>query len=246
MGRHAARGRGAGRHFQKGAVVRHCDGEPGRRPSGLTDVRRACGAAAPAGKWVRPVLVRVRFASGQGYDADMKIERPSPTEYAAWYESYVARVQDADVLVAFERQPAEIGRALAAVSEEQAGFRYAPDKWTVREVLGHLIDCERIFGYRALCIARGDVTPLPGFDENAYAAHAGHDRYRLTELLSEFEVLRGSHVSMLAHLDSGAFLRVGTANDHPVSVRALTFIMVGHARHHLAILATRYGIGAGA
>lgn len=176
----------------------------------------------------------------------MKIARPAATEYAAWYESYVARVQDDDVLIAFERQPTEIGRALATVSKERAGFRYAPDKWTVREVLGHLIDCERVFGYRVMCMARGDATPLPGFDENGYAAHAGHDRYPLAELLAEFEALRRSHVSMLAHLDGDALVRAGTANGHRVSVRALIFIMVGHVRHHLAILATRYGIGGGA
>lgn len=173
----------------------------------------------------------------------MKIERPSATEFASWYQSYVARVGNEDVIEALGRQAADIRNALAAATQDQAGFRYAPGKWSVREVLGHLIDAERVFGYRAMRIARGDTTPLPGFDENAYAAHAGHDRYPLAELLAEFEALRKSHVSMLTHLDGDALMRVGTANGQPVSVRALVFIMVGHARHHLEILATRYGIG---
>jgi hypothetical protein len=176
----------------------------------------------------------------------MKIERPAPGEYHPAFERYVSRVPEDDVLPALERQPSEIRAALGGLSAERAGFRYAPNKWSIREVLGHVTDAERVFGYRALCVARGDATPLPGFEENDYAAAGGHDRYALTDLLDEFEHLRRSNASMLAHLDGTAVLRVGSANGSPVSVRGLAYIMVGHVRHHLGVLASRYGVPGGA
>jgi hypothetical protein len=175
----------------------------------------------------------------------MKIDRPAPSEYHPAFQRYVSRVSEDDVLPALEKQPAELRAALGGLTEEQAGFRYAPGKWSIREVLGHVTDAERVFGYRALCVARGDVTPLPSFEENDYAANAGHDRYALRELLDEFEHLRRSNVSMLSHLDGGAILNVGNANGSPVSARALASIMVGHVRHHMAVLAEKYGIRGG-
>ena len=176
----------------------------------------------------------------------MKIDRPAPSEYHPAFERYVSRVSEIDALPALERQPAEMRALLGGLSEERAGFRYAPGKWSIREVLGHVTDAERVFGYRALCVARGDATPLPGFEENDYAANAGHDRYALREILDEFELLRRANVSMLAHLDGGAVLSVGSANGSPVSARALAYIMVGHVRHHLAVLASKYGVAGGA
>ena len=173
----------------------------------------------------------------------MRIERPSAGEYDPYYQGYVSRIAEDDVLPLLARQPGEIRTALASVSEEQSGFRYAPGKWTVREVIGHLIDTERVFGYRAMSIARGEAGALPGFDENAYTANAGHDRCRLSSLVDEFDALRRSHVALFLHLDREAAARIGTANGRPISVRALSFIMVGHARHHLATLASRYGVG---
>ena len=172
----------------------------------------------------------------------MKIERPAPGEYDPAFERYVSRVPEDDALPALARQPAQVRAALEGVSGERAGFRYGPDKWSIREVVGHFTDTERVFGFRALSFARGDSTTLPGFEENDYAAAAGHDRYALADLVAEFEALRRSHVSMLAHLDSAAVLRTGTANGRPVSVRALAFIMVGHVRHHLGVLASKYGV----
>lgn len=174
----------------------------------------------------------------------MIIERPGPDEYAPFYAGYISLVTEADVLPALERQPSELRAALTSVSEERAAFRYAPGKWSVREVVGHMIDVERVFGFRAMSIARGETAPLPGFDENAYAASSGHDRYSVADLAAEFHALRTSHVSMLAHLDRTAATRRGTANGLPISVRALAFIMLGHARHHLGTLASRYGVGA--
>ena len=174
----------------------------------------------------------------------MKIERPSPGEYPAPFERYISLVTEDDALPVLARQPDEVRAALEGVSDDRAGFRYGPDKWSIREVVGHFTDAERVFGFRAMTFARGDKTPLPGFEENDYAAIAGHDRYALPDLVTEFEVLRQSNVSMLSHLDPQAISRVGTANGSPVSVRALAFIMAGHVRHHLGVLAGKYGVPA--
>ena len=174
----------------------------------------------------------------------MKIGRPGAGEYDAAFERYVSRVPEVDALPALERQPAEVRAAVGALSPDRAGYRYGPGKWSVRELVGHVTDTERVFGYRALCVARGEGASLPGFEENDYAANAGHDRYALPDLLAEFEAVRRANVSMLAHLDETAVLRIGKANGLPISVRALAFIMVGHVRHHLAVLADKYGIRA--
>jgi hypothetical protein len=173
----------------------------------------------------------------------MIIGRPSASEYAPFYEGYVQHVGEEDVLHALERQPADYRAALTSVPDSRAGFRYAPGKWSVREVVGHVIDTERVFGFRAMSIARGEKGRLPGFEQEDYVTNGGHERYALPDLVVEFEALRRSHVSMLKHLDPAAWTRVGTANELAISVRALAFIMVGHARHHLATLRSHYGVG---
>lgn len=172
--------------------------------------------------------------------------RPEPAEYAADFQRYVSRVPEVDILAALELQAGEVREALARVPGGREGYRYEPGKWSIREVVGHFLDAERVFGCRALCIARGDTTSLPGFDEGEYAKKAGHDRVPLASLLAEFESLRESHELMLTHLEPAAWNRIGTANGHPVSARALAYIMVGHVRHHLAVLESRYGVGASA
>ena len=176
----------------------------------------------------------------------MKIGRPSPSEYNAAFERYVKRVPEDDALPALSRQPAEIRAVVGSLSPERASYRYAPGKWTVRELIGHVTDSERVFGYRALCVARGEAAALPAFEEKGYAANAGHDRYDLPDLVEEFEIVRRANVSMLKHMDEKAILRIGTANGLPISVRALAFIMIGHVRHHLGVLAEKYGIGSAA
>ena len=181
-----------------------------------------------------------RFAD----NAVMKIGHPAATEYDTAFERYVSRVPEDDALPALQRQPAVLSATVGSLSPERAGYRYAPGKWSVRELIGHVTDTERIFGYRALCVARGEAAPLPGFEQVDYAAHAGHDRYTLPELLDEFEAVRRANVSMLSHLDETAVLRIGKANGLPISVRALAYIMVGHVRHHLGVLGDKYGIRA--
>lgn len=173
----------------------------------------------------------------------MKIERPVSGSYLPYFDTYISQVHEDDVLDVLGRQTADVRQRLGGLSEERAGFRYAPGKWSVREVLGHLIDSERVFAYRALSIARGDTNSLPGFDEGVFAANSGHDRYRLSDLLDEFEAMRTSNVSMLSHLDEQSLARVGIANSNPTVVRAIPWIMAGHVRHHLGVLAEKYSIG---
>jgi hypothetical protein len=167
------------------------------------------------------------------------MHRPAPSEYAPYYGKYISLVQEDDVLAALEAQLGELLPLLRAVPEGRAGDRHPPYTWSIKEVVGHLTDCERVFGYRALRFARGDATPLPGFDENAYARAAEFDRVPLTALVAEFEALRRSHVGMFRNLPDEAWSRAGEANDSAVSVRAIASILVGHARHHETILRRR-------
>lgn len=172
----------------------------------------------------------------------MRIDRPAAGEYAPYFERYVSRVPEADALSVLERQRAEVRAAFAGVPEAKGGYRYAPGKWSVRELFGHVIDTERIFAYRALCIARGETAPLPGFEQDPYVANAGHDRWTLAELLDDFDAVRGTNLAMLSHLDETAVRRVGTSSGHATSVRAIAYILAGHVRHHLGVLAEKYGV----
>ncbi len=167
---------------------------------------------------------------------------PNPDEYAPFYSGYVQRQIGTDVLLRLPEQAAEVERRFAAVPPEREGWRYAEGKWSVRQVLGHVIDAERVFGYRAMCIARGESKPLPGFDENEYVANAPFQHLAVADLLREFLALRAGHVLLFSHLSPADWSRLGNANGHPVSVRALPYIMAGHVHHHLEILATRYGV----
>lgn len=166
--------------------------------------------------------------------------RPTPAEYASFYEPYVAQVPEDDVLGALREQLDDTLRLLAGISEDESLVRHPPYTWSTREVVGHLIDTERVFGYRALRFARGDATALPGFDEGLYARNSGADRTPLAELAEEFAALRKSHVQLFKHLDEEAWSRGGEANRNPVTVRALAYLIVGHVRHHAAILRKRF------
>lgn len=171
------------------------------------------------------------------------MSRPSETEYAPFYAGYVSLVPEADVLGALEAQAEEFERLAASVPAEKERHRYAEGKWSVREVVDHLTDAERVFGYRAFCFSRGERAALPSFDENAYVAAARSDGVPVCELVEEFVLVRRSNLALLGRLTEAEWGRVGTASAKPVSVRALAFIMVGHPRHHLGILRDRYGVG---
>jgi hypothetical protein len=165
--------------------------------------------------------------------------KPDPTEYAPYYARYVALVPEDDIVAALERELGATLALLRSVSEAQAGVLHPPYTWSTNQVVGHLADCERVFGYRALRIARADATPLAGFDENAYAREADFDQHPLAELAAEFEAVRRSHLWLFRHLPEAAWSRRGVANSSEVSVRALAYILVGHERHHTAILRKR-------
>jgi hypothetical protein len=167
------------------------------------------------------------------------MHRLSSTEYAPDYEKYIALVPEEDIQTVMEAQLGEMLALLRPVPEAQGCQRHPPYTWSIKEVVGHLTDTERIFGYRALRFARGDTTALPGFDENVYVRGADFDRCSLGSLVSEFEAIRRSHLGLFHNLSTAAWSRSGEANGSPVSVRALAYILVGHARHHTAILRKR-------
>lgn len=168
------------------------------------------------------------------------MNRPLETEYAPDYGSYVAYVSENEILPVLRSQIDELDVLLDHVTPERETYRYADGKWSIREIVGHLIDGERVFGYRALCIARGETRSLPGFDQDEYMTSAPYDRVDLEDLLSEFRLVRLSNIAMFRNLDEAAWTRIGTANDNQISVRALAFIMAGHLRHHMGVLREQY------
>jgi hypothetical protein len=167
------------------------------------------------------------------------MHRPLATEHAPYFEKYIALVPEGDVLAVLQGQLTETLAFLRSIPEPEGNRRHPPFTWSIKEVVGHLTDTERIFGYRALRFARGDATPLPGFDENAYVRAAEFDRRALGDLVDEFEALRRSHLCLLRNLPEEAWSRAGRANDNGVSVRALAYIIAGHTRHHMAIVRQR-------
>ena len=171
----------------------------------------------------------------------LRISKPEPDEYAEYYGKYVKQVGD-DALATLRSSSAATARLLSGVAEPQAMFRYAPGKWCVKEVLGHIIDAERVFAYRAMSIAREDATPLPGFDENAWLPAGRFDRRALQDLVAEYQAVRAATLALFASFDESALGRRGTASNQPVSVRGLAHIIAGHELHHVALLRERYGL----
>ncbi len=165
--------------------------------------------------------------------------RPGRDEYPRYYDRYIDLVPEDDVVRALADQASEVRALLENVPESVGHIHHAPYTWSVKEVVGHLTDCERIMGYRALRFSRGDSTPLPGFEENDYVRAAGFDRTLLRDLTDEWLAVRQGHRCLFRSLDADAWARRGEANGNPVTVRALAYIIVGHTRHHVAILRNR-------
>ena len=166
--------------------------------------------------------------------------QPQTTEYNPYYGKYLSLVPEGDVVDTLGRQIEETLAFLRGLSEEQGDSRYAPDKWSVKEVVGHVLDSERIFGYRALRFARNDQTALPGYEQDDYVRAGNFDKRQLSELADEFEHLRRANLFMLRSLEEEAWLRRGLANDSEVSVRALAYIIAGHETHHMQIIREKY------
>jgi uncharacterized damage-inducible protein DinB len=177
--------------------------------------------------------------------ATLAIARPNPDEYFEYYGKYIALVPDEDALSLLRDQFEDTLVLLRPLDEVRSRHRYAPGKWSVKEVVGHLTDAERIFAYRALRIARADTTPIEGFDENAYVPAGRFDERPLDDLIEDYERVRDATLSLFSGLDEEALVRRGTANDKTISVRAIAWIIAGHELHHRAILMDRYAIGKG-
>lgn len=169
-----------------------------------------------------------------------RYDRPDQTEYPPFYGGYIAGVPDGDVVAMLEQQDEDTMQLLKGVPEPQGSFAYAPGKWTLKEVMAHVIDAERVFSYRALRIARGDQTPLPGFDEKAWVPNSGANARTLADLLGELRAVRAATLELLRHLPKEAAARKGNASGKDVTVRALAWIIAGHERHHVRIIRERY------
>jgi len=172
-----------------------------------------------------------------------RVTAPGPDEYGPSYADYVSRVPaGVDILDLLERQRESTLGRLARLPESRGVYRYAPGKWSIKEVVLHMSDTERVMAYRALRVGRGDQTPLPGFDENVYAPASGADAVPLAELAQALSDVRRATLALFRHLPPEAWTRRGTASGTPVSVRALAWIIAGHEHHHVEVLGERYGV----
>lgn len=170
-----------------------------------------------------------------------QIPPPAIDEYAPFYADYVQRAaQRDDVYTTLSHQINEIHAALDSLSDSQACFKPGPQEWSIKEVMGHLNDVERVFSYRLLRVSRGDATPLPGFEQEDYVRAAGFDRYSLSDLVGEFEWLRKANAIAIGHMTDDAMNCRGTASGYTVSARALIYMLIGHVDHHMASLQEKY------
>src|SRR5437879_10724708 len=171
------------------------------------------------------------------------MKRPEASEYADYYANYVSKVPGTDVLSVLESQRLQMLQLFAGRSERDGSFRYAPGKWTVKEVLGHITDTERIFAYRALRIARGDRTPLAGFEQDDYIRNSPFASRPFPEIIEDYIAVRRATLTLFRNLDETAWMRRGIANNTEISVRALAYITAGHELHHRRILEEKYFAG---
>jgi DinB superfamily len=166
---------------------------------------------------------------------------PGRNEAASYYYKYIDRISGDDIVGILDAQKDEALAFLKRISEEESLHQYAPDKWSIRGVLSHVNDTERVFAFRALWFARGFDSPLPSFDQDASSVEAGADETSWAGHLEDFRAVRSATVSLLRNLPAGAWARTGIASDNPFSVRAIAYIAAGHLAHHLAVIRERYG-----
>lgn len=168
------------------------------------------------------------------------IPRPAADEFNPYYAPYIALVPDGNLMEILARQSRDFGALIKTIPEGRGSFRYEPSKWSVNQVVGHVNDAERIFTYRALCFSRGEQAHLPSFDEKAYAPASAADQRHVADLGAEFEAIRAATVALFGGMTETMLTHRGIASDHPVSVRAIAYIVAGHCFHHAAILKARY------
>lgn len=170
----------------------------------------------------------------------ISIARPAPSEYAPYFGQYIAQVPEGDVLQILERQIEETVALLGDLPPEMATHRYAPGKWSVNQVVGHLSDTERVFAHRALRFSRGDRQPLPGFEQDDYVNRANFDDRSLNDVTEEFRWVRGASMALFGSMNEAMLRRRGIASGVEFTVRAIPYILAGHERHHLTVLRERY------
>lgn len=168
------------------------------------------------------------------------MRRPEKTEYAEYYDRYVSLVPETDIVTALIEQASEVEAVFRSIPEEKGTYAYAPGKWTIKELLGHLSDGEQVFAYRALRFACGDATPLPGFDQDPFVENGNSNNTSMDDLLDEFLALRKASSLFFKNLPEEAWDKVGVASDNAISVRALAYNLVGHVRHHIKVLKEKY------
>ena len=170
----------------------------------------------------------------------LDMTRPGTNEYASYYEGYVSKVPEGDILAVMRSESERMAELLSALSPEQADHRYEAGKWSVKEVVGHIIDTERMFGYRAHCFAREDPAPLPGFEQDDYARSSNAGSRSMQELVEELRAVSQSNLAFFGGLDEEMWTRRGMASGCAFTVRALAYILVGHELHHRGVLESRY------
>lgn len=166
--------------------------------------------------------------------------RPSKNDYAESYHNYIQELKEDNILDILEEQLSSNLGLFNNISEEKANYRYAEGKWSIKELLGHMLDTERIFAYRALCIARGEKQHLPGMEQDDYVREAGFDRRRFSDMVREYELLRLSNLLLFKSFSDNELAGRGIASDNEVTVLAILFIIAGHDRHHIKVLKEKY------
>lgn len=169
--------------------------------------------------------------------------RPKPDEYGDYYHGYVEKVSEGDIIAILKDQMHETYTLINSLTAKQVQYRYAAGKWTVKEVIGHLVDSERIFAYRGLCFARGEQKELPGFDQDDYVEQGNFNDQRLKNIGDEYFSLRNATIAMFSSLSEETLLKKGKASGYDCSVRAIAYIIAGHERHHLDVLKDKYHVG---
>lgn len=170
----------------------------------------------------------------------MKLNQLSNNEYAGFFSTYINRVDDVDLIEELEISVHRLIKFVQDIPMDKFDYQYAEGKWTIKDILQHIIDVERIFAYRALCFARNDKTKLPGFDENDYAAVANGSKRSIIDLLTELAVVRQATLSLFKSFSDDDLMKIGIASNNPISVRAIGFIIIGHQNHHQIIFQERY------
>lgn len=166
--------------------------------------------------------------------------KPFQSEYNSYYQKYIDALPEGDICNILEAQQFSISKLLSSISEEKSLYRYAEGKWSIKEVVGHIIDTERIFGYRVLRISRGDKQPLVSFDENDYIKNSDYNNIRFKFIAEEFLLVRKSNLIQFCHLSEDKWTKIGNAGGYDITVRALVYIIAGHAEHHIKVLKNKY------